>query len=290
MELASALRSFAIALRAANQSPRTIAAHGEAVTGIFRQFPIALDAITRDHVRMFLANVRWSPATRLIRWKGLRTFFDFCVSDGFLTASPVDGVVRPKSGKARRPPKYEPEDIEMLLLACCERNTDGSPKWLGLRDQAIILVLATTPARVAELCRLSLSDVYWDAKEIAFRQAKGGTEYRAILFPQTARALDRYIRARPFKQPSLWLTRTGGPMEVHAVQLLLRRLKAKTGMTKRLNAHSWRHNFAMRTVDWGLSLDETAKLMGHRSTKATEIYRQWSLEEQALSKIRRIAG
>lgn len=290
MELPVALRSFLIALRAQNLSPRTSALHAEAVTGFHRRFPVALEGITRDHLRMFLANARWAPATRLLRWKSLLAFFNFCVADGYLEMSPLDGVPRPRAGVARKPPKYDSEDIEALLTACPERLSDGRVNWLGLRDQAIILTLATTPARIAELAGLLVTDVDMRAEEMRFRHGKGDIDYRSVLFPQTARAVDRYLRARPFDLAALWVTGHGEAMQVHTIQLMLRRLQKRTGMGKKLYAHAWRHNFGMRTVEWGLAVDETAKAMGQRSTKAAEIYRQWAAEEQALAKIRRIAG
>lgn len=286
--LASAVRSFTIALRARNQSPRTASAHMEAVTAFSRQF--SETEWTRDHCRLFLANPRWSGATRLLRWKGLKAFFEFCLLDGLLDVSPLEGVPRPKAGQGRRPPKYEEADIERLLEACNETGVDGRARWIGLRDQAIILTLGTTPARIAELCGLLVTDVDFDGQSLRFRHAKGDVEYRAVLFPQTARAYDRYLRARPFDIAALWVGRDGEAMQVHTVQMMLRRLKNKTGMTKPLYAHAWRHNWGMRTVEWGLAVDETAKTMGQRSTKAAEIYRQWVAEEAALAKIRRIAG
>ena len=79
-------------------------------------------------------------------------------------------------------------------------------------------------------------------------------------------------------------------MTAHTVQLLLRRLKKRIGMVKPLYAHAFRHGFAMKTLQWGLGLDECARAMGHRSTKATEIYRGWMAEESALDKIKKIAG
>jgi len=290
MDFSAAQRSFLIALRANSQSPKTVRNHDEGLTGFHRQFPIAATDVTRDHCRMFLANPRWAAATRLIRWKTLDAFFRFCVQDGFLSLSPVDGIPRPKPGKARRPPKYEPEDIEKLLAACNDRKSDGAPNWIGLRDQAIILTLGTTPARVAELCGLLVTDVDFESGDLRFRHGKGGIDYRAVLFPQAARALDRYLGHRPFDIAALWVTQDGIAMPIHAVQLMLRRLRNKTGMQKPLYAHAWRHNFGMRTVEWGLAVDETAKAMGQRSTKAAEIYRQWAAEENALAKIRRVAS
>lgn len=197
---------------------------------------------------------------------------------------------RPPPGPPRLAPKYDETDIELLLDAADERSCNGRAKWLALRDQAIILVLGTTPARISELCGLLVTDIDYTAKEMRFRHTKGGREYRAIIFPQTARALDRYARARPHDVAALWVSRDGGMLDIHAVQQMLRRLQKKTGMTKPLYAHAFRHNFGMRTVEWGLAVDETQKTMGHRSMKASLLYRQQAAEASALDKIRKIAG
>lgn len=231
--------------------------------------------------------LRLHLATQLQRWKGLDSFFGFCIEEGILKSSPLEGIKRPKDSKARRPPKLTDDDID-LLLSVCTRWT-----WMGLRDQAIIMTLWTTPFRLSEIAGLRVEDV--DFREFSLRtiQGKGGVAYGAVLFPNCAQALDRYLNKRPFNAGALFLNQDGEPMTPHALQQMLRRLEKKSrvaGFQKHIYAHAFRHAFGMRTVQWGLALDEAARSMGQRSEAAAKIYRQWSLEEQALAKIRRIAG
>lgn len=289
VEFADALRSFLIALRARGPlSPRTIGNHVEGLELFHRRFPGSMDSWNRDHVRLFLANDAWSAATQLIRWKALDAFFRFCVEDGILTESPMSAVARPRGGLARRPPILSEEDVELLLRVCCDWT------WIGARDRAIITMFWTTPFRLSELAGLTVSDVDFGTYTVTTQHSKGGKPYPAVLFAQCAQALNRYLNRRPFKDAAaLFVTQRGEPMGGHAIQQLLGRLEKKArdmGFTKHIYAHAWRHQYGMRTVRWGLGVDESAKAMGQRSGRAAEIYRQWNAEDEALAKIRKIAG
>jgi site-specific recombinase XerD len=165
----------------------------------------------------------------------------------------------------------------------------GRAPWVGLRNQALIMCLATTPARVSALCRVLVTEVDFRTEEITFHD-KGGVTYKAVLFPETARAIDRYKNARPFDVASLFVSDNGTQLTAQAVRQMMKRLKKALGITKPLYPHLFRHRFGMQTVLWNLSLDEAARAMGHRSTKATEIYRQWVSEDAAMAKIHRIVS
>lgn len=285
---ADVITSFRIALTAEGLAAKTISTHLEGLDLFFRKYPVRLEDVTPDHIRMYLANPRWGQWTKRLRWKALSAFFRFCVGDGHIGVSPVELVPCPKPGKARKPPKYEPVDIDALLEACDTTGVTGAAKWLGLRDQALVLLLGTTPARASEICGVLVTDVDFAAMKIRYR-GKGGVVYESILFPQTARALDRYLKCRPFDMAPLFVTRDARMLTTAALRLVLKRLKAKAGITKPIYPHAFRHNFGMQTIEWGLAIDEAAKAMGHRSTKATEIYRQWVTEDAALAKIRHIS-
>lgn len=281
----SVTRSFVITLQARGLSPRSIGIYREAMKAFTNVFPNRdLAGVTREDVRLALSNPRWSGSTRLLRWKGLRAFFGFCLAEGLIAISPMQGIERPKGAKnARRPPSYTEGNVQELLQAC------PGWTWLGLRDQAIIMTLWTTPARIGEICGLQVDDVDWDRGLLQLR-GKGGCEYKAVLFPELARALDRYLRNRPSQMDSLFITAAGAPMKTHTLQLMLRRLKNRTGSDLPLNAHMFRHLYGIRTVEWGLATDEAAAAMGHRSDKATQLYRQWVTQDQVLDKVRRLGS
>jgi len=281
---ASALRSFLLAQW--ERAPSTRRGYEAAVTCFAATYPdLALDVARRTHVEHFFAiKSRWSQGTRLLRWKGLRAFFEWCAAERITPTDAMDGMPRPKAPPARQPPFYSPEDFEALANAC------RGHLWMGRRDLALLWTLWTTPARVGELCSMMVGDIDFEGEMITFRNTKGKGVYRAVLWAPTAQAIDRYLRARPVDATFVWLSKDRVPLTPHAVRLILRRLAEQARLSKPIYPHALRHNFGMNTVRWGLGVDEAARIMGHRTTKATEIYRQWLLEDQALAKVRRIAG
>jgi len=46
----------------------------------------------------------------------------------------------------------------------------------------------------------------------------------------------------------------------------------KAGITKRVNFHAFRHSVAIMLLNDGESLYTVSKILGHKSTKTTEIY------------------
>lgn len=289
MEYNRASQSFRISLLAAgNISERTIRNYETDLELFARRFPGAIETWTKDHVLMFLANTKWSASTKLIRWKSLHAFFKFCVSEGFLIESPMAFVPKPKGAKkARRPDSLSQDDIHLLLLMCPEWT------WMGLRDRAILLTLWTCPFRLAELQSLLLKDVDLRQFRLRARKSKGGEGYTATLFPDTAQAIDRYLRKRPFDSEALWVSKDGTRMSAHGIQQLLRRIEKRAkeaGFPQHIWAHGFRHLWGTKAVQWGLAVDVTASRMGQKTTDAAELYRQWALEEEGEKQIRIIAG
>lgn len=276
----AAYRSFILAERAAGKSPRTLGIHNEGVMLLDQRRPVA--AITSDDVRTILANPRWANSTRLIRFKSLRAFFEHCIRERFIATSPMDGFQAPRGANARMPAALTEDEVRALMNVCPVWT------WIGRRDRAILAVLTSMPARLSEITGMLVNDIDWTRLSVDLR-GKGGVKYQAILFPDCATAIDKYLNMRPFDVPELWVNQRGEPLRNHALQQLLKRIKTRAGINKPLNVHSFRHRFGMKTVEWGLATDEAMHLLGHRSDAATKIYRQWNSRDMALEKVRRIA-
>lgn len=291
MDFDQAVISFTIACRASGRiSERTLANHLHDLSLFHRQFPHAIDTWTRDHIRLFLAKPTWSAATKLIRWKSLHAFFGFCLDEEILHRNPMTGVERPSGAKqARRPDRLTERDMDLLLFAWPEWT------WMGLRNRAILWCFFTTPFRRGELAGIQIADVDLIHFTLRTRNRKGFDEgYMAQLHPKCAQALDRYRRKLPpelAEKPHLWIAKNGAQMTGAGLYQMLDTTEQRAkeaGFSKHFNPHSYRHNWGIQTVEWGLAKDVAAKTMGHKSDHASEIYRQWALEEQAESQVRRI--
>ena len=56
------------------------------------------------------------------------------------------------------------------------------------------------------------------------------------------------------------------------LQKAIKRAVQKTGLTKRITAHTFRHSYATHLLESGVNIRVLQQLMGHRDVKTTEIY------------------
>lgn len=73
---------------------------------------------------------------------------------------------------------------------------------------------------------------------------------------------------------------TGKPLSPNGIVSVLRRLKARAGVTGRVNPHSFRHYFAKATLRQGASLKAVSSLMNHSGVAITaDVYGSWERQE-----------
>jgi site-specific recombinase XerD len=253
-DIDSLAASFARYLRASNRSPKTIRTYGEAVEGLSRflaerGMPRQVSAIRREHVEAYIESIlaRWTAATALNRYQGLRQFWNFLVEDGEITESPMARMRPPKVPEA--PPPVLTDDELRALLKAAEGGT-----FEQRRDTALLRVLIDTGARVSEIANLTLGDdVDLDAGTLIV--IGKGRRVRALpLGSKAVRALDRYVRARAqhpqADEPWLWLG-TKGRLTDSGIRQLLERRGEDAGIGRKVTPHMFRHAFAHRWLSEG---------------------------------------
>jgi integrase/recombinase XerD len=206
-------------------------------------------------------------AERLVN--GLRSFLQFALVEGLISVpltSAVPSVAR-WSG-ASLPRGLAPGQVK-ALLASCDRHCP-----MGLRDYAILVLLARLGLRAAEVAALRLDDIDWRAGEIVAR-GKGRTEERLPLPPDVGAAIVAYLRrGRPQRPEREVFLRVCGPLRGLApegVSEVVRAASERAGLGS-FGAHRLRHTAGTEMLRAGASLPEVAQVLRQRSVTTTAIY------------------
>lgn len=201
-----------------------------------------------------------------------RSFLRQLAVRGHCSIDLADGIPRPAQWSQTTLPKHlSSEDVEKLLATCdvCTAT--------GLRDRAVMLLLARLGLRADDVIRLGLADVDWAAATIRL-VGKGRHEARLPLPQEVGDALLTYIdKGRPrIVDEHLFLTTRApwGPIRNNStIAQLVERAIHRAGVdAPSFGAHILRHSAATSMLRDGASLDGIASILRHRSIDTTVVY------------------
>lgn len=149
---------------------------------------------------------------------------------------------------------------------------------VGLRDRAMMLLLATTGLRNKELRQLEIDDIRWRAGELVLRQTKGHRNRVLPLLDEPGIALVEYLlHSRPQTTDRRIFLTLIPPIRSFSYassvsRIILTRLQRAGIPIQRGGAHLLRHSLATRLVEQRRPIKEVADLLGHRNIDTTSIY------------------
>lgn len=178
-------------------------------------------------------------------------------------------------------PRSLPDECIARLRSGIERSSPA-----GLRDSAIICLLAIYGVRGVQLRRLRLDDIDWRNERIHFPSAKGGRPIEQYLMPEAGNLLSEYVRrGRPESgHPEVFLTLHEPFIPLPCASYLSNTIK---GHIKRLGlvlpdgvshgTHGFRHAFASRMVG-KVPFKDLVDQLGHRDPASTLVYSKVALD------------
>jgi integrase len=281
--------SWARSLRAERKSPQTVRVY----TGSLQVFIAwcALDGrepvLNRDNVRDFtvaISDKGASPATCNVRYRALHRFGAWLAEEGELEHNPLAGMTPPKRDR-KVVPKIGDDECRALLKACQGKT------FRDRRDEAVVRLALETAARAEEICSLQMDDIDLRHERAVIRRGKGGKGRVVPFGPQTARALDRYLRLRrghPLAgTPALWLGERGRGFGYYG---LYDALKARAEMAgiKGFHPHRLRHTAASRWLQAGGTEGGLMSIAGWASRDMLSRYVEDTAAERAAEESRRL--
>ena len=242
-------------------SPSTIKTYSEALKSFFifyREKPIAEisneDVIIYNNEYILKNNLSASYQNQIVN--AIKLFFQTIRETKML----VDKIHRPKRSKLL-PNVLSKEEIKLIL------NVHNN-----IKHKMMLSLIYSCGLRCGEL--LALKPVHIDSKRniVLLKNSKGQKDRIVPLSPFILEMLREYYKI--FK-PKTYLfegQNIGLPYDARSLQLILKQALQKTGITKPATLHWLRHSYATHLLESGTDLRYIQELLGHSSSKTTEIY------------------
>ena len=235
------------------------------------QRPAGLESLSGTDIVAFLLaeSERLSTGSVKGRVGEVRSLLRFLYLQG-LTPRPLAAVVPPVAGwRDTGVPKAIPAGDVQRLLDSCDRGD-----LTGIRDYAILILVARLGLRSAEVARLELGDIDWRAGQIILR-GKAGRQDGMPLPCDVGEALAAYLsQARPAVPLRQVFVATKAPMRAippGLVSDVTHRACDRAGRP-RIGAHRLRHTLATEMLRRGASIVEVSQVLRHRDLATTAIY------------------
>lgn len=271
-EIREALQRMRQKLEIARYSTRTIDTYLNATKKLFQHFtakhPNDIRTEDIEGYQHHLASTRKVSNSYLNQVvNAVRYYYKDVLGD----AQRVKFIERPRSER-KLPNVLSEEEVTSILRSV-----------KNLKHQCILMLIYSAGLRLGELIGLNRSDIIPDRHQIVVRGGKGKKDRITVLSPKVLERLDLYLAEyRP--KVFLFEGQNGGAYSATSVQAIFKQAKAKAHITAPATVHTLRHSFATHLLEKGTDLRYIQTLLGHSSSKTTEIYTHVSTK--ALGKIR----
>jgi site-specific recombinase XerD len=168
-----------------------------------------------------------------------------------------------------RPRKHEslPKVISLEEVQLLINNTND------IKHKCIVSLLYSAGLRRNELLNLKLEDIDSKRMVINIKNGKGNKDRLTILSPSVLENLRIYFKEwRPKKY--VFEGQKGEKYSAESVAKIINNAAVKARIRKKITPHMLRHSFATHLLENGTDLRYIQVLLGHSSTKTTEIYTQ----------------
>lgn len=141
----------------------------------------------------------------------------------------------------------------------------------NIKHLCILQLLYGSGLRRAELLDLKMTDIDSERDVIIVRNGKGGKDRHTLLGKTTLANLRLYYKEyRP--KTYLFEGKVGQQYSPTSVRAIVKRAAQRAGIKKKVTPHTLRHSFATHLLEQGTDLRYIQSLLGHNSSKTTELY------------------
>lgn len=256
--------AFIAAKRIEGCSEKTLRYYKKTIDTMLERIGKEIIHISTDDLRKYLTNYQMEKGLSKVTVDNVRrilsSFFSWLEDEDYILKSPVRRIHKIKTATNIKE-TYSDESLEVMRDNCN-----------GIRDLAMIDLLASTGMRVGEMVLLNRQDInFIDRECIVF--GKGDKERIVYFDARTKLHLEDYLRQRKDDNPALFVSLKApyNRLNIGGVEVRLRELGKRLHIPK-VHPHKFRRTLATMAIDKGMPIEQLQQLLGHRRIDTTLQY------------------
>ncbi len=216
--------------------------------------------ITIDDIILFNENFiikqGRSVSSQNIFISALKLFFEIILNKEFQ----VDELRRPRR-EHRLPEVFSKEEVIRII---------GSS--VNIKHRAMLATVYSCGLRCGDLINMKLTDIDRDRMLIHIKRGKGNKDRIIPLPKKLLEMLTGYYKAY---KPAVYVfegERKGQPYHESSLRQVFHKALRKAGIKRKAKLHWLRHSYATHLLEGGTDLRYIQEILGHSSSRTTEIY------------------
>ena len=173
-------------------------------------------------------------------------------------------------------PRLQKYDTEILTIQEL-RRLFGACR--DIRQLLVLQLIYDTGLRVREVVRLRVSDFDKHLRTITIRNSKGRKTRTVRYGDELRHTMKQYCKVRggvPKNTLIESIKDPGNPLSQRGVQHIVREAVRRSGLKKRIHPHTLRHTFAVHYLNFGGTLPDLQRLLGHEHMTTTLHYLKYA--------------
>ena len=249
-------------LKMGGYSRHTIRAYETRIEQFFRRTGCTPAAVRRETIMLYLEEISGSIGlSRSMAAQCISALNHFYrINYPRLIPNPAESIRAPRRGK-HYPDILSKEEVRLLI--------EHIP---NIKHRFLISLTYSCGLRVSEIVHLQVNDLDFGRGLLHVRSGKGDKDRYVMLSPGLKIPYEEY---RKEVMVHSWLFPGRCPSEhlsVRSAQAVFNTARDRAGIRKKVSIHSLRHSFATHLLENGTDLRYIQELLGHKSSRTTEIY------------------
>ena len=244
-------------------SPLTLKNYTYKLNKLVQYFNKPLSTITTADIKMFMyANSEGKQQNSINSFMiPIKLFFQWCQNEEFIIKNPCANIKPVKEPKRMRK-ALTIEEVEIVRDSLTE-----------VREKAIFEFLISTGCRVGEVVNVRIAEVDFINKNLIVI-GKGNKQRRVYFTERCKIALKNYLKTRKDNEPWLFVgeRKPHRKLGTRALQVIVDKMKVKSGLDIKLHPHIFRHTFATSALNSGMKMEIVQAILGHEDMATTGIY------------------